>query len=159
MRVGQDGALLERIAVTAAEAEGQPVPNCVGHGIPVASHDEAVFVVADDLLELALGGGLRPAAASSNDSPAVRLVADREPGLRITSACPRDVPELPSTANDSHQQQPASMKLAQPSSPRATHGYTLVMRSPSLYVLRALTGRPKLARDSDALGMPDTRPS
>jgi hypothetical protein len=44
-------------------------------------------------------------------------------------ACPRDVPELPSTANDRHQQQPANMKLVQALNPRAAHGNTLVMRS------------------------------
>ena len=42
---------------------------------------------------------------------------------------PRDVPEPPSTANDHHQQQPASMKLVQALSLRATHENTLVMRS------------------------------
>jgi hypothetical protein len=54
---------------------------------------------------------------------------DREPGLRITGMCPRDVPEPPSTANDRHQQQPADMKLAHGLKPRATHENTLVMRS------------------------------
>jgi len=38
-------------------------------------------------------------------------------------------PELPSTANDRHQEQPANMKLARALNPRATHGNTLVMRS------------------------------
>ena len=42
--------------------------------------------------------------------------------------CPRDVPELPSTANDHHQQQPANMKLGRALSLRATHENTLVMR-------------------------------
>ena len=44
--------------------------------------------------------------------------------LRMTSvlqACPRDVPEPPSTANGRHQQQPVNLKLARGSSPRATH--------------------------------------
>jgi hypothetical protein len=41
---------------------------------------------------------------------------------------PRDAPELPSTANDRHQQQPANMKPARALNPRATHGNTLVMR-------------------------------
>ena len=53
----------------------------------------------------------------------------REPGPRITGACPRDVPEPPPTANDRHQQQPANMKPARPSSPRPTPENTLVMRS------------------------------
>jgi hypothetical protein len=52
----------------------------------------------------------------------------REPGPRITGACPRDVPEPPPTANDRHQQQPANMKPARPSSPRPTPENTLVMR-------------------------------
>jgi hypothetical protein len=47
----------------------------------------------------------------------------------LTSACPRDAPDLPSTANDRHQQQPTNMKLAQALNPRATHENTLVMRS------------------------------
>src|SRR5215471_18103757 len=45
-------------------------------------------------------------------------------------ACPQDAPEPPLTANDRHQQLPANMKLTQPLNPRATHGNTLVMRSP-----------------------------
>ena len=53
----------------------------------------------------------------------------RAPGPRITGACPRDVPEPPPTANDRHQQQPANMKPARPSSPRPTPENTLVMRS------------------------------
>ena len=52
----------------------------------------------------------------------------REPGPRITGACPPDVPELPPAANDRHQQQPANMKPARPSSPRPAHKNTLVMR-------------------------------
>ena len=59
----------------------------------------------------------------------------REPGLRITGPCPRDVPEQPSIANDSHQQQPANMKLGRALSPRATHGNALVMRRSSVRVL------------------------
>ena len=55
----------------------------------------------------------------------------RESGLRITGACPRDVPEPPPAANDRHQQQPANMKPARPSSPRPAHENTLVMRSSS----------------------------
>jgi hypothetical protein len=47
---------------------------------------------------------------------------------RVPSACPRDAPEPPSTANDRHQQQPANMKLAEALDPQATHGNTLVMR-------------------------------
>ena len=43
-------------------------------------------------------------------------------------ACPRDVPELPSTANDRRQQQPANMKPARALKPRATDENTLVMR-------------------------------
>ena len=53
----------------------------------------------------------------------------REAGLRITDPCPRDVPELPSTANDRHQQPPANMKLERDLNLRATHENTLVMRS------------------------------
>src|SRR6266567_3073200 len=53
----------------------------------------------------------------------------REPGPGITGACPRDVPEPPPTANDRHQQQPANMKPARPSSPRPTPENTLVMCS------------------------------
>jgi hypothetical protein len=53
------------------------------------------------------------------------------PGPRITGAlqaCPPDVPELPSTANGRHQQQPVNLKLARGLNPRATHENTLVMR-------------------------------
>ena len=56
-------------------------------------------------------------------------VPHREPGPRITDPCPRDVPELPSIADDCRQQQPANMKLARALNPRATHENTLVMRS------------------------------
>ena len=53
---------------------------------------------------------------------------------------PRDVPEPPSTANDHHQQQPASMKLVQALSLRATHENTLVMRSsPGLELAKPVT--------------------
>jgi hypothetical protein len=47
-------------------------------------------------------------------------------------ACPPDVPEPPSTANDRHQQQPVNLKLARAFKPRATHGDTLVMRTSSV---------------------------
>jgi len=33
----------------------------------------------------------------------------RAPGQRTTGACPRDAPELASTSNDRHQQQPANI--------------------------------------------------
>ena len=61
----------------------------------------------------------------------------REPGPRITGACPPDVPEPPPSANDRHQQQPANMKPARPSSPKPEHENTL-QRSPS--------GRPRSSR-------------
>jgi hypothetical protein len=44
-------------------------------------------------------------------------------------ACPRDVPELPSTANDRRQLHPLNLKETRALSPRATLGNTLVMRS------------------------------
>jgi hypothetical protein len=44
-------------------------------------------------------------------------------------ACPRDVPEPPSTANDRHQQQLVNMRPAQALNPRPTHGNTLVICS------------------------------
>lgn len=43
-------------------------------------------------------------------------------------ACPRDVPEPPSTANDRHQQQLVNMRPAQALNLRPTHGNTLVIR-------------------------------
>jgi hypothetical protein len=43
-------------------------------------------------------------------------------------ACPRDVPELPSTANDRRQLHPLNLKETRALSPRATLGNTLVMR-------------------------------
>ncbi len=54
---------------------------------------------------------------------------DRALGLRSMGACPRDAPELPSTANDRHRRQPANMKLGRALNLRATHENTLVMRS------------------------------
>jgi hypothetical protein len=60
-----------------------------------------------------------------------QLGSHREPGLRITDPCPRDVPEPPSIASDRHQQQPAKMKLGRALNPRATHENTLVMCSSS----------------------------
>ena len=62
---------------------------------------------------------------------AVMTTGEQDPGLRITDAlqaCPPDVPEPPSTANDRHQQQSVNLKLAQGLNPRATHENTLVMR-------------------------------
>jgi hypothetical protein len=54
---------------------------------------------------------------------------------------PRDVPELPSTANGRRHQQSANLKLAQALKPPATHGNTLVMRSSAEAVFVAvLTG-------------------
>jgi len=52
----------------------------------------------------------------------------RAPGLRIT-ACSRDAPEPPSTANDRHQQQPVNLKLARALNPASNARDTLVMRS------------------------------
>ncbi len=71
------------------------------------------------------------AARGSRGGAGCRVAAPlrREPGPRITGACPRDVPEPPPTANDRHQQQPANMKPARPSSPRPTPENTLVMCS------------------------------
>ena len=48
--------------------------------------------------------------------------------MRIADACPRDVPEAPSTARDHHQQQAANMELARVLRPRGLHRNTLVMR-------------------------------
>jgi hypothetical protein len=47
----------------------------------------------------------------------------------VVSAYPRDVPELPSTADSYHQQQPMNIKLTQALSPRPRHENTLVLRS------------------------------
>jgi len=44
-------------------------------------------------------------------------------------ACPRDVPELPSTANDHRQPHSPNPKETRALNPRATHENTLVMRS------------------------------
>ncbi len=43
-------------------------------------------------------------------------------------ACPRDAPELPSTANGRHQQQPVNLKLARALNPASNARNTLVMR-------------------------------
>ena len=69
-------------------------------------------------------GGKVPGAAGHGGKASYR-----ELGLRTSGACPRDAPELPSTANARHQQQPANMKLAPTLNLRATHRDTLVMRS------------------------------
>ena len=47
-----------------------------------------------------------------------------------TRACPRDVPEPPSTVSDDHEHQPADVKLERPLNARAMHENTLVTRSP-----------------------------
>ncbi len=47
----------------------------------------------------------------------------------MAGACPRDAPELPSTADDCQQQHPLNLKQMRALNPRATHGNTLVMRS------------------------------
>jgi hypothetical protein len=44
------------------------------------------------------------------------------------AACPRDVPELPSRANDRRHQHSLNLKARRAWNPRATHGNTLVMR-------------------------------
>lgn len=76
MRVSQDGAFRYGLSVSAAQAEGEPVANGVSHGVSIASGDEPVLVIADDLLELALSSSLRSAATSPDDSLAAGLVAD-----------------------------------------------------------------------------------
>lgn len=48
-------------------AEGEPIANSVNHGVPVASDDEPVLVIADDLLELALRLSLSPATCALED--------------------------------------------------------------------------------------------
>jgi hypothetical protein len=63
-----------------------------------------------------------------SSAPVSTAPSHREPGLRITDPCPRDVPELPLIANDRRQQQPANMKLMRTLNPRTTHENTLVMR-------------------------------
>ena len=64
MRVREDGALCDGVAVPAAKAEGEPVANRVSDGVPVGSDDEPVFVVADDRFELALCLSFGPAACA-----------------------------------------------------------------------------------------------
>jgi hypothetical protein len=59
------------------------------------------------------------------------MLGRRAPGLRSTSvpnACPRDVPEPPSTANDRRQQQPVNLKLAQAFGATSNAREPLVMR-------------------------------
>jgi hypothetical protein len=46
--------------------------------------------------------------------------------------CPRDAPELPSTANDRHQRQPVNLKLAWALNPATNARDTLVMRRSSV---------------------------
>jgi hypothetical protein len=72
--------------------------------------------------------GICPASLAEGRSTAP---SRREPGLRITDPCPRDIPELPSIANDRHRQPPANIKLGLVLNRRATHGDTLVMRRSS----------------------------
>jgi hypothetical protein len=48
--------------------------------------------------------------------------------MTAAEACPRDVPELPSTANDRRQPHALNLKETQALNSRATHGNTLVMR-------------------------------
>ena len=68
---------------------------------------------------------------TDGESGGAPTTARRDPGLRITGACPRNAPGQPSIANDRHQQQPANMKLARALNLRATYGNTLVMRRSS----------------------------
>jgi len=66
------------------------------------------------------------------------------------------VPELPSTANDRHQQQPANMKLRRALKPRATHENTLLMRRSSGLLtvrLQLLGGLVGLALAQDGHGL------
>ena len=74
MCVRQDGALRDRVTVAATQAEGEPVANGISDGIPVASDDEPVLVIANNLLELALRLGFGPA-----DKP-VRVMISIIPG-------------------------------------------------------------------------------
>jgi len=64
VRVRQDDALRNRIGVTTAQAEGEPVANRVSDGVAIATGYEAIFVVAKDLPQLALGLSLGPAATA-----------------------------------------------------------------------------------------------
>jgi hypothetical protein len=50
MRVGQDRALLDRGAVTAAQPEGQPIANRIGDGIAVWPDGEPILIVAEEFL-------------------------------------------------------------------------------------------------------------
>lgn len=52
--------------------------------------------------------------------------------IGLAEACPRDVPEPPSTANGRRKQHPPDLKEMRAWSPRATHGNTLVMRRSSV---------------------------
>jgi hypothetical protein len=67
--------------------------------------------------------------AVTQPSPPLRLTAtaatngrQQRPATAARTSCPRDVPELPSTANDRRRQHPAHMKLGRALNPRPTHG-------------------------------------
>jgi hypothetical protein len=58
------------------------------------------------------------------------------PSLDVAAkACPRDVPELPSTANDHRQPHSLNPKETRALNPRATHENTLVMRRSNYAVI------------------------
>ena len=63
---------------------------------------------------------------------------DREPGLRITGMCPRNVPEPPSPANDRHQQQPVP-SACRPSD-RQKAAWERILATADLTVYLAETG-------------------
>src|SRR5512142_850696 len=60
---------------------------------------------------------IKGAAGEMNDS-----------SMTTVQACPRGAPELPSTADDRHQQHPRNFMQTRASNPRATHENRLVMR-------------------------------
>jgi len=61
-----------------AKAEGEPVVNGVGHGVPVASDDEPILVLTEQLLELALCLRFCPATRSLEDPLLAGGVPDRD---------------------------------------------------------------------------------
>jgi hypothetical protein len=77
VRVRQDRAFRYRVAISAAQAECEPVAYGMCHGVTMAIGDLAIFVVPDNLSQLALCLCLGPASAALKDPLPARRIADR----------------------------------------------------------------------------------
>src|SRR5262245_43876139 len=80
MPVRQDRALSNGRGTATAQAKPQPVPDGLLNRVSARSGNEAIMVVAKELLQLGVGLSLDPSARSPNNPLALRRVAHRHRG-------------------------------------------------------------------------------